>query len=54
MSTLKLIITASVLVVSLPLRAQDANSLLYEVSGNDLEQPSYLFGTIHLIRKRRK
>lgn len=24
-------------------------SLLWKISGNDLEQPSYLFGTIHLI-----
>lgn len=27
------------------------NSLLWEISGNGLEQPSYLFGTIHLIAK---
>ena len=26
-------------------------SLLWEISGNDLEQPSYLYGTIHLITK---
>ena len=25
------------------------NSLLYEIRGNNLEQPSYLFGTIHLM-----
>lgn len=25
-----------------------ANSLLWKISGNDLEKPSYLFGTIHL------
>ena len=49
MSTLKLMIAVSVLAISLPLRAQDAATLLYEVSGNDLEQPSYLFGTIHLM-----
>jgi hypothetical protein len=29
--------------------AQDANSLLWKISGKGLEQPSYLFGTIHLI-----
>jgi uncharacterized protein YbaP (TraB family) len=28
---------------------QAQSSLLYEVAGNDLEQPSYLFGTIHLM-----
>ncbi len=27
------------------------NSLLWEISGKDLKQPSYLFGTIHLIGK---
>lgn len=29
--------------------AQGANSLLWEISGNGLEQPSYLYGTIHII-----
>ncbi|MCF8297785.1 MAG: TraB/GumN family protein [Saprospiraceae bacterium] len=28
------------------------NSLLWEISGNGLESPSYLFGTIHLIPKK--
>ena len=27
------------------------NSLLWEISGNGLQQPSYLFGTIHMICK---
>lgn len=27
------------------------NSLLWEISGNGLEEPSYLFGTIHIIGK---
>jgi uncharacterized protein YbaP (TraB family) len=27
------------------------NSLLWEISGNDLSEPSYLFGTIHMIGK---
>ncbi|MEM9983408.1 MAG: TraB/GumN family protein, partial [Bacteroidota bacterium] len=32
-----------------PLSAQDlANSVFWEISGNNLEQPSYLFGTHHL------
>ena len=26
-----------------------ANSLLWEISGNGLEKPSYLFGTVHII-----
>lgn len=27
------------------------NSLLWEISGNNLKQPSYLFGTVHMICK---
>lgn len=30
---------------------KDDNSLLWEVSGNGLKQPSYLFGTFHLMCK---
>jgi len=30
-------------------QAQDDNSLLWQISGNGLAQPSYLFGTIHLM-----
>ncbi|MEM9834653.1 MAG: TraB/GumN family protein [Bacteroidota bacterium] len=41
------------LVVLLPLcisvKAQDTDALLWQISGNDLSQPSYLFGTIHLM-----
>lgn len=33
-------------------KAQEGqNSLLWKISGNGLEQPSYLFGTIHMICK---
>ena len=33
-----------------PVTAQDlGNSLLWEISGNGLEEPSYLFGTFHLL-----
>ncbi len=28
-----------------------ANSLLWEISGNGIEKPSYIFGTIHMIPK---
>lgn len=31
--------------------AQTENSLLWKISGNGLSQPSYLFGTIHLLPK---
>ena len=29
--------------------SQDPNSLLWEISGNGIEKPSYLYGTIHII-----
>jgi len=29
--------------------SQDSHSLLWKISGKDIKQPSYLFGTIHLI-----
>jgi len=29
--------------------AQDANSLLWKISGKNLSKPSYLFGTIHML-----
>ena len=32
-----------------PYDINDFKSLLWEVSGNNLKEPSYLFGTIHLI-----
>jgi len=42
------------LLASLPLfygtaSAQSENALLWKISGNGLEKPSYLFGTIHII-----
>lgn len=38
-----------VTLLSLTINAQELeNSLLWKISGNDLEQPSYLFGTIHM------
>lgn len=30
-------------------QAQTQNSLLWEITGNNIKQPSYLFGTIHMI-----
>ena len=44
-----LIISASVLSSF----AQEANSLLWRIGGNGLSEPSYLFGTMHLIPKDR-
>ena len=47
-------ITAIAIIFSLSTQAQTKspkleNSLLWEVSGNGLEKPSYLYGTIHMI-----
>jgi len=50
-------VTASVLILSavsiLPCLAQntseDKHSIFWEISGKDLKEPSFLFGTIHLI-----
>jgi uncharacterized protein len=50
---LKLAIVAVVSIFSLTNNAQtktkQENSLLWEVSGNGLSKPSYLFGTVHMI-----
>lgn len=35
--------------MNIPLTNKIENSLLWEISGNGLEKPSYLFGTVHLI-----
>lgn len=35
-----------------PVIAQPTGSLLWEISGNGLSQPSYIFGTIHLVPKK--
>lgn len=32
-----------------PIAQESGSSLLWEITGNELEAPSYLFGTIHLI-----
>lgn len=40
-----------VFAISIHAQKNENNSLLYEISGNGLTQPSYLFGTIHMICK---
>lgn len=35
--------------VAISTRAQERHSLLWKISGKDMAQPSYVFGTIHLI-----
>lgn len=44
-------LTASIIVIgsSFGTLAQEANSLLWKVSGKDMSKPSYLFGTIHMV-----
>lgn len=47
-----LIAVFAALFVTIKLKAQEKpliNSMLWEISGNGLQQPSYLFGTIHMI-----
>ncbi len=43
-----ILMTAVLSIFGMGTRAQE-NTLLYEVSGNGLDQPSYVFGTIHLL-----
>ena len=31
---------------------KDDNTLLWQISGNELQKPSYLFGTFHLMCKK--
>jgi len=45
------IIAAFALVISLPANAQQKSSLLWEISGKDFKQPSYVFGTFHAMCK---
>ena len=50
---MKTLITLTILLFSQLIWAQDTvtteNALLWEITGNDLTEPSYIFGTIHLI-----
>lgn len=48
----KNLITAILLIFASITSAQNQNSLLWEISGNGLQKPSYLFGTIHMIPKK--
>lgn len=45
------IISALLLVCALPIQAQQQSSLLWEISGKDFKQPSYVFGTFHAMCK---
>lgn len=45
-------ILATIIGFFLLFQANAQNSLLWEVSGNGLESPSYLFGTMHIMPKK--
>lgn len=45
------IISAFLLVCAFPIQAQQQSSLLWEISGKDFKQPSYVFGTFHAMCK---
>ncbi|MGB5238236.1 MAG: TraB/GumN family protein [Flavobacteriaceae bacterium] len=48
---MRLACTTVLLCLSFVLKAQDRNSLLWEISGNGLEESSYLYGTMHVSKK---
>ncbi|NHF60488.1 TraB/GumN family protein [Flavobacteriaceae bacterium TP-CH-4] len=45
------LLTLFVLALSFGMSAQEANSLLWEISGNGLQQSSYLYGTMHVSKR---
>jgi len=47
--TFKHLVLACISFAGLQASAQAQQSLLWEISGNGLEKPSYVFGTIHMI-----
>jgi len=48
---MRLLLPLFLFLVSFTISAQEENSLLWEISGNGLEQPSYLYGTMHVSKK---
>lgn len=49
MSGLCLLLLLAGILPVFPLHAQEARSLLWKISGNQLQTPSYLLGTMHLV-----
>ena len=47
----KYLILLFLLISTVALWSQPPTSLLWEISGNGINRPSYLFGTIHIIKK---
>ena len=48
---MRLLLNFFLLLISVGVYAQEKNSLLWEISGNGLEQSSYLYGTMHVSKK---
>ena len=48
---MRLICNIALLCIATSLFSQQQNSLLWEISGNGLEQSSYLYGTMHVSKK---
>ncbi len=50
MKRISAVLLVSLLAISVPAQHTDENkTLLWKISGNGLEKPSYLFGTIHML-----
>ena len=49
MKTLKVLVFGILFLLANGTNAQLENSLLWKISGNGLDKPSYLYGTIHII-----
>mgnify|MGYP006267285141 CR=1 FL=1 len=45
----RILTTLLITVMGVGLQAQEKSGLLYKISGNGLEEPSFLFGTMHMI-----
>lgn len=45
------LVSIFLLLISFSVQAQEKNSLLWEISGNGLQESSYLYGTMHVSKK---
>lgn len=48
---MRILILLSIFLVQFTVAQQNENSLLWEISGNQLQHPSYLYGTMHVSNK---
>lgn len=49
MKKIKTLLTCTFMMISAVTFSQEPNSILWKISGNGIESPSYLFGTIHVM-----